>query len=114
VGSEVYELNKALVDRFYNLSRGLEFEDKTSDGQKLRSTYLSQPPTEHPSLLDAMLYPVRPIGMVTSLVRMWNTSPTSSPAVLQSHATAIKTTNDDSLHSYTAPCMAGSISVELF
>lgn len=39
VGTEVYELNEALVERFYASSRNLTFEDVTSDGRKLRESY---------------------------------------------------------------------------
>lgn len=39
VGTEVYELNEALRDRFYNLSAGLAFQDVEASLQTLRATY---------------------------------------------------------------------------
>lgn len=50
VGSEVYELNAALVDRIANISANLEFEDVDNDSQRLRQTYLFEAARKVPFL----------------------------------------------------------------
>ncbi|THY20308.1 NUP-domain-containing protein [Aureobasidium pullulans] len=50
VGSEVYELNTALVDRIAAVSTDLEFEDVDSDLQRLRQTYLFEAARKAPFL----------------------------------------------------------------
>jgi purine nucleoside permease len=50
VGSEVYELNTALVDRIAAISTDLEFEDVDSDLQRLRQTYLFEAARKAPFL----------------------------------------------------------------
>ena len=50
VGTEVYELNEALVDRFYNLTTNLTFADVTPALQTLRSTYVYEPARRAPFL----------------------------------------------------------------
>lgn len=50
VGTEVYELNAALVDRFYNMTSSLPFEDVETSLQTLRSTYQYAPAQRTPFL----------------------------------------------------------------
>ncbi|KAJ6139452.1 hypothetical protein N7471_005938 [Penicillium samsonianum] len=40
VGTEVYKLNEALVDRFYRVGRKVKYEDVSEASQKLRTTYV--------------------------------------------------------------------------
>lgn len=51
VGTEVYELNSALVDRFYNLTANTPFEEVESSLQTLRSTYQYAPARRSPFLV---------------------------------------------------------------
>ncbi|THX31037.1 NUP-domain-containing protein [Aureobasidium pullulans] len=50
VGSEVYELDSALIDRIAAVSTDLEFEDVDSDLQRLRQTYLFEAARKAPFL----------------------------------------------------------------
>ncbi|KFZ23943.1 hypothetical protein V502_01579 [Pseudogymnoascus sp. VKM F-4520 (FW-2644)] len=50
VGTEVYELNQGLIDRWYNLTHDLEFEEVSSSLQEIRKNY-PYAPAQHPPFL---------------------------------------------------------------
>ncbi|CRL30945.1 Purine nucleoside permease [Penicillium camemberti] len=50
VGTEVYKLNEALVDRFYSVGSKVTYEDVSKASQKLRTTYVYDAAKQAPFL----------------------------------------------------------------